>query len=294
MTSGYVFGFLSLICSSFFGVLTKNLYSYDVNELIILFYIAVFSFLYFFSKSLLQNKFSLKNTFKASKHDILFAILNHGFLAIFVPCITSIISLKYIDTGIQRAIVYSSAIYIIIIEFLFLHRKFDLKTLFYSFGIIISLFLVIGNIKFNGNFNKNLMGIFLAFLSAITYAVYSIIAERNKLKIKDGTLWIYTYLFTILCSFICIVLKDEIGELNIFHNSKIIMEVILSAIICTGLSEDFLLKSIKSIGSVKANAIIALIPVTTLIIGNIFLNETITLWQFVGFVVLVISSIKIK
>jgi drug/metabolite transporter (DMT)-like permease len=55
-----------------------------------------------------------------------------------------------------------------------------------------------------------------------------------------------------------------------------------------------MLKSIKTIGGVKTNAILAIVPVSTLIIGFFCLGETITIWQFVGFVILLITTIKIK
>lgn len=290
----YMYGLSSLVCYSFFGLLTKSLYNYNIDEFVMLFYICLFSFLYFSVSSLVQNKFDIKNTFKASKRDALLSFFNSGFLAIFIPCATSVISLKYIDTGVQRAIVFSSAIYIIIIEFMLFNRKINKSTLIYSIGMVGSLLLISGNIKLTNGFSQSLFGISMAFVSAIAYAVYSVIAERHRVQIKDLVLWVYAYLFAIVCSFICIISTGKLSELNIFYNSRVVIEVALSAVICTGLAEDFMLKSIKTVGGVKTNAILALVPVSTLIVGFLFLNETITLWQLIGFFILIISTIKIK
>ena len=92
----------------------------------------------------------------------------------------------------------------------------------------------------------------------------------------------------------CVIIVGKLDQMNIFYNKMVTIEIILSSVICSGLAGDFMLRSIKNIGSVKTNAILAVVPVSTLIIGFFCLGETITLWQCLGFVILVITTIKIK
>lgn len=290
----YLPGLASLFCYSIFGLITKDLYKYNIDGYVMFFYISVFSFLYFLSNALVQNKFDLVKTLKADKKDILSSMLNVGFLGIFVCDITSILSFKYIDTGVQRAVTFSSAVYMIIMEVLFYKRKIDTQTLVLSIGMIISLLLIAGNINFHSGFKYSLLGLFFAFISAFSYAIYSLIIDKNPIKISNAKVWVYAYIMSIICSFICVVLTGKLDQMNIFYNKTVVIEIILSSIICSGLAGDFMLRSIKSIGGVKTNAILAIVPVSTLIIGFFCLGETITMWQFFGFVILVITTIKIK
>lgn len=290
----YLPGLASLFCYSIFGLITKDLYKYSIDGHVMFFYISIFSFLYFLSNALIQNKFNLVETFKADKKDILLSILCVGLLGIFVCDITSILSFKYIDTGVQRAVTFSSAVYIIMMEVLFYKRKIDTPTLVLSIGMIISLLLIAGNINFSSGLKYSLLGLLFAFISAFSYAIYSLIIEKHPVKISNAKVWTYAYIMSIICSFICIVLTGKLDQMDVFHNKTVIIEIILSSIICSGLAGDFMLRSIKSIGGVKTNAILATVPISTLVIGFFCLGETITMWQFLGFVMLIITTIKIK
>lgn len=294
MITKYTYGLISLICYSLFGLLAKDLYKYNINEYVMFFYTSLFSLIYFFVSSLIQNNFSINKVMKINKHDLMLSLFNVGFLGTFICGIASIISVKYIDTGIQRAIVFSSAVYIIIIEAIFYKRKLKLSTIIYSLCLIVGLLLIAGNINFGNNITNIITGIFMAFISAFTYAIYSMIAEKHTTKAKNTTVWIYAYILSAILTLIVIALDNKLGNLNIFDNFSILVKVMLLAVVCVGLSEYFMLKSIQVIGSVKTNIVSALVPPTTFIIGFLFLGERMTFIQFVGFVMLVISSIKIK
>ena len=132
------------------------------------------------------------------------------------------------------------------------------------------------------------LGDFLAIAAALMFSVYTVILNTVKDKFhiiqKTRKVFIYTFLLIIIysLSFNQSIIWDDI-------NIKIVLGILFLAIIASSFA--FLLwnKSISILGTFKTNLFIYLVPVVTMIISYIVLNDEITLTKSIGAIIIIIG-----
>lgn len=125
--------------------------------------------------------------------------------------------------------------------------------------------------------NINFLGLVLALLSGVGYAVYVYISKRIKVP-------------PILSTFIlCLGSAILFFFLSLYQNNGQIVSLpsswfsaIVLGIICTLLPILLLLKAMETITATKASILGVLEPLATIVIGILFLDETISLRQWMG------------
>lgn len=289
MLLGYTYACLTTFLLGIYGLFVKNLYTYQLSEEIIFFSLSFFALLINLVILFTKNKAPI-NELKIDKKNLLLAVFNGGGLCLFLTGLFSLVAFKYIDNGIQRAIVYSSPIYIILIQKLFFHKKINIYEIASSFLIIVGLFCIIKKININNNTNI-LLGVLLATLSCLCFSIYSVISENIQKTIKDEVYWIYAYLTACILTMFLLFFKNQMGDFSHLLNYKLSFNLAICSIFCCFLPYSVFLKSINIIGATKANIILALAPIIALISGILFLKESVTIIQLFGFIFIIIASI---
>lgn len=166
-----------------------------------------------------------------------------------------------------------------------LNRNFYIGFLTALIGIVL--------ISFNGNLNFNLnpIGDILALLSAIVWALYSILTRMIS-GFGYSTLLTTRRIFTYGILFMLpIVWIDGIDiQIEQFTNMTILGNILFLGIGASALCFVSWNSAVRILGAVKTSTYIYLVPVITITTSVIFLNESIT-WMIVLGTVLTLSGL---
>ena len=277
MKKGYIYTALSAIIFGLMPLLTKIIIARGATSLTIpffrVFYVTIVLFL------VLKIK---KIDLHLEKRDLLSAILT----SIFGSGLTIIIlneSYNHVDTGIATSLHFLYPLFVAILCCFFYGEKIKKKQ-------ILSLsFALVGIICFMSKGNGSLFGYFLAIASGLTYAFYLVKMDKSGLvKMNALKLSFYLALFTTI----------EIFTMNLFMQEVVFKMDALSygLLLVLALSSSFLAtvllqKGVLLLGSTRASFICLLEPVTSIIVGILWLNEAFTLNKGLGGLAIIISLI---
>lgn len=277
MKKGYIYTALSAIIFGLMPLLTKIIIARGATSLTIpffrVFYVTIVLFL------VLKIK---KIDLHLEKRDLLSVMLT----SIFGSGLTIIIlneSYNYVDTGIATSLHFLYPLFVAILCCFFYGEKIKKKQ-------ILSLsFALVGIICFMSKGNGSLFGYFLAIASGLTYAFYLVKMDKSGLvKMNALKLSFYLALFTTI----------EIFTMNLYMQEVVFKMAALSygLLLVLALSSSFLAtvllqKGVLLLGSTRASFICLLEPVTSMIVGILWLNEVLTFNKGLGGLAIIISLI---
>lgn len=277
MKKGYIYTALSAIIFGLMPLLTKIIIARGATSLTIAFFRVFYvTIVLFFVLKIKKIDLHLE------KRDLLSAMLT----SIFGSGLTIIIlneSYNYVDTGIATSLHFLYPLFVAILCCFFYGEKIKKKQ-------ILSLsFALVGIICFMSKGNGSLFGYFLAIASGLTYAFYLVKMDKTGLvKMNALKLSFYLALFTTI----------EIFTMNLFMQNVVFKMDILSygLLLVLALSSSFLAtvllqKGVLLLGSTRASFICLLEPVTSMIVGILWLNEALTLNKGLGGLAIIISLI---
>mgnify|MGYP005631111935 FL=1 len=209
-----------------------------------------------------------------------------GFFGYYLATLADFHSLKLINANINRIILYSFPVYVIIWNCLIVKRLPSLNEIITFTFVQSCLIFVLGgfNVDLKG---INIKGVILALIAAISYSIYIILNQQIGKKL--GSILFTTYAVTISFIFINI---HYFGSDHIINISKISFKgyciIITMAIFCTFLPLLLISESIKRIGSIRFAMINTLGPVMTIILCYIIINETMSFIQIFASMLIII------
>ena len=277
MKKGYIYTALSAIIFGLMPLLTKIIIARGTTSLTIpffrVFYVTIVLFL------VLKIK---KIDFHLEKRDLLSVMLT----SIFGSGLTIIIlneSYNYVDTGIATSLHFLYPLFVAILCCFFYGEKIKKKQ-------IISLsFALVGIICFMSKGNGSLFGYLLAIASGLTYAFYLVKMDKTGLvKMNAFKLSFYLALFTTIEIFIInLFMQDVVFKLDAIAYGLLSVLALSSSFLATVLLQ----KGVLLLGSTRASFICLLEPVTSMIVGILWLNEAFTFNKGLGGLAIIISLI---
>lgn len=277
MKKGYIYTALSAIIFGLMPLLTKIIIARGATSLTIpffrVFYVTIVLFF------VLKIK---KIDFHLEKRDLLSVILT----SIFGSGLTIIIlneSYNYVDTGIATSLHFLYPLFVAILCCLFYGEKIKKKQ-------IISLsFALVGIICFMSKGNGSLFGYLLAIASGLTYAFYLVKMDKSGLvKMNALKLSFYLALFTTIEIFTMnLFMQDVVFKMDVLSYTLLLVLALSSSFLATVLLQ----KGVLLLGSTRASFICLLEPVTSMIVGILWLNEALTFNKGLGGLAIIISLI---
>jgi len=205
-----------------------------------------------------------------------------GCLGYYVSSFLDFVGLKYVSAGIERLILFIYPTLTLLMSAIIFKTKIKplqwLALVITYFGLAIAFF---GEVDFNSSQNKNfLFGSVMVFICAFTYAGY--IVGSGRLIPKVGAAKFNSYAMSFAC--IGVLLHFVLfSEVSLFHLPlTVYVYSFLMAVFATVIPSYLVAAAISRIGSDNAAIVGSVGPVSTILLANLFLNETITLWQLVG------------
>lgn len=277
MKKGYIYTALSAIIFGLMPLLTKIIIARGATSLTIpffrVFYVTIVLFF------VLKIK---KIDLHLEKRDLLSAILT----SIFGSGLTIIIlneSYNHVDTGIATSLHFLYPLFVAILCCFFYGEKIKKKQ-------ILSLsFALVGIICFMSKGNGSLFGYFLAIASGLTYAFYLVKMDKSGLvKMNALKLSFYLALFTTIEIFTMnLFMQDVVFKMDALSYGLLLVLALSSSFLATVLLQE----GVLLLGSTKASFICLLEPVTSMIVGILFLGEALTLNKGLGGLAIIISLI---
>ena len=223
-----------------------------------------------------------KIDFHLEKRDLLSVILT----SIFGSGLTIIIlneSYNYVDTGIATSLHFLYPLFVAILCCFFYGEKIKKKQ-------IISLsFALVGIICFMSKGNGSLFGYLLAIASGLTYAFYLVKMDKSGLvKMNALKLSFYLALFTTIEIFTMnLYMQEVVFKMDALSYGLLLVLALSSSFLATVLLQ----KGVLLLGSTRASFICLLEPVTSMIVGILWLNEALTFNKGLGGLAIIISLI---
>ena len=277
MKKGYIYTALSAIIFGLMPLLTKIIIARGATSLTIAFFRVFYvTIVLFFVLKIKKIDFHLE------KRDLLSVILT----SIFGSGLTIIIlneSYNYVDTGIATSLHFLYPLFVAILCCFFYGEKIKKKQ-------IISLsFALVGIICFMSKVNGSLFGYFLAITSGLTYAFYLVKMDKTGLvKMNALKLSFYLALFTTIEIFTMnLFMQDVVFKMDALSYGLLLVLALSSSFLATVLLQ----KGVLLLGSTRASFICLLEPVTSMIVGILWLNEALTFNKGLGGLAIIVSLI---
>lgn len=277
MKKGYIYTALSAIIFGLMPLLTKIIIARGATSLTIAFFRVFYvTIVLFFVLKIKKIDLHLE------KRDLLSVILT----SIFGSGITIIIlneSYNYVDTGIATSLHFLYPLFVAILCCFFYGEKIKKKQ-------IISLsFALVGIICFMSKGNGSLFGYFLAIASGLTYAYYLVKMDKTGLvKMNALKLSFYLALFTTIEIFTMnLFMQDIVFKMDVLSYVLLLVLALSSSFLATVLLQ----KGVLLLGSTRASFICLLEPVTSMIVGILWLNEAFTFNKGLGGLAIIVSLI---
>lgn len=280
--SAVLIAVVGIVLFSAKAIMVKLAYQYNVSSLHLLLFRMLFS-LPFYLMILYYQKTPLPQ--KIKKQDYLWLVF-FGFIGYYLASYFDFLGLQYIKASLERIILFIYPTLVLLIGRIFLKEKVSAKQII---AILITYFGVIvtfsGELQYNGD--HILLGGFLIFLSALTYASY--LVGSGWLIPKFGVLRFTSY--AMIVSTICVIVHYLIVDRTSIFNYvyQVYLLGLMMAVLSTLIPSFLVSLAIKKIGASNFSIIGSIGPISTIILAYIFLDERLTLLQLLGAVIVIIG-----
>ncbi len=285
---GVLIGILGIVLFSSKAIMVKLAYQYKVDAISILLLRMLFSFPFYVIIAYLYRK---KTTGAEVKKNDYAWLVFFGFVGYYLASYFDFIGLTYIKASLERIILFLYPTIVILLNRFFLKQpitKTQMGAIGLTYlGIVITFW---DEVAISGM--DACLGGFFILLSAITYASY--LVGSGWLIPKFGVMKFTSYAMIVSC--VCVFIHYSITSASsIFgHPYQVYFLGFLIAFFATVIPSFLVSTSIKMISSSNFAIIAGIGPISTIILAAIFLNETLTLLQFFGAMVVIIGILLVS
>ena len=264
---------LGVVLFSAKAVLVKLAYQYEVDPVSLLLLRMVFAMPVY-----LVIAFVVRPKLKIDTKDWLWLILL-GVLGYYFASLFDFVGLQYIKAGLERIILFIYPTIVILLSVVFLKERISQRQILAIgityLGIVVAFWPEL-SLPAEGLY----LGVFLIFLSALTYGSY--IAGSGWLIPKFGSTVFTSYVMLVSCA--CVIVHFGMtGKLNDFqYPSEVYWLAFSMAIFCTVLPSYLVSFAIKRLGSSQFAIMASFGPISTILLAAYFLDEPMYLLQWLG------------
>ena len=193
-------------------------------------------------------------------------------------------SYHYIPTGIATVFHFTTPLFVHLILFFVFRERLPVKIILSILSALIGLFAVFYSVG-----DLAVAGIICAAASGFTNAVYMISIERSGYKDING--FIVVFYMTLFSGLFFTLLSFFKYGFIFSGNRSFFAYSFLTALLCTVLPSAFVTKGIQLIGSSKGSVLSLLEPLTSVILGAVFLDESLNKFSMMGIFIVLCSIV---
>lgn len=284
---GILIGILGIVLFSSKAVMVKLAYKYNVDALSVLLLRMLFAFPFYIA---IAFAYRHEKSMHVKKNDYLWLVF-FGFVGYYLASYFDFVGLTYIKASLERIILFIYPTIVLLFNKLFLKRVITkmqkLAIIITYVGIVITFG---SEVSISGN--HVYYGGFFVLLSAITYASY--LVGSGWLIPKFGVMRFTAYAMLVSC--VCVFIHyGLVSRVNIFNFPWQVYVLGLCIAVFATVIPSFLVSiSIKLIDSSNFAVIAGVGPISTIVLAVIFLNESLTLLQIIGTLVVILGILLIS
>ena len=284
IAAGFVF--LGSITFSIKAVLVKLAYQYDVDTLSLLALRMSFALPFFVGIAIYSTRKNdkLKTPVTLSKQDwTTLAFL--GIIGYFAASYLDFWGLQYISASMERLILFIYPTIVLLLNAVFFKEKINRIQIIALLITYVGISIVFAeglSITQQPNF---VLGGFLVFCCAITYAIY--LVGSGRLLPRLGTLRFTSHAMIFAC--LAVIIQHGIiqqWQLSGFA-PQVYFYAFLMATLATVLPTLLVSEGIRVIGASNASIIGSVGPISTILLAYIFLGERLEFLQWIGAIVVI-------
>lgn len=195
---------------------------------------------------------------------------------------------QYTGTGLAMVIFFSYPIAIALTSWLLHGKKMQGSLLLTLLAMMIGLFLL----RDASVQSFDLIGIFFGVLAAICYAFYMIGSKRFSSVSLDSN--VLTMVVSFACAFIFLGFSLSTHSFMFPLNLKNVLYLLALGILATALPIQLMLEGLKYVSSMRASIISVLEPLVTVLVGVLWLHESVSYLQMLGVMIILGSALVIQ
>ena len=273
---GIALALAGVVTFSFRPILIKLAYGYVTDPVTLIALRMVFSLPFFVAAALWLRRDSA--SIPMTRRD-LWAVIFLGFLGYYLASFLDFLGLQYISAGTGRLVLFLYPTVTVLLSALFLGKRVSSRDVIALVVSYSGLALVLSH-AFGGENRDLLLGAMLVFSSAVCYAVYLVTSSQVVQRI--GSMRFSAYATSVACV-LCILqflLLRPWSALDL--PPQVYGFAAAMGILCTVLPVFMTSEALKRIGANHVAIIGAAGPATTIFLGWVGLEETMTLLQIAG------------
>ena len=285
---GVLLVFLSAIAFSAKAIFIKLAYAYPVDAITLLALRMLIATPFFLVMTILTSQ-NNSNTCLNLRDWI--SIVALGLGGMYFSSLFDFMGLAYISAGMERSVLFLYPTFVVLISASISGKSIGNREIL---ALILSwsgMILIAMNDMSFGKTSNTLLGVSFVLLSALSYASYLVGSGHVIHKIGTQRFTAYSMMVACLACNFHFAATHTIASLNLPLK---VYELGLGLAVVSMILPIFLLNSgIRRIGSSTASLISSIGPVSTIFMAAVFLNEAITLSQFIGTSLVLIGVLNI-
>jgi putative membrane protein len=289
-SQGLILGLTAAVCYGFIPLFTKELQhpseGLALSSATILFYrFGIASIV--IAGIMLFQRISFRITFPEFLRLTLLAFLSDG-AAVFL-----IAGYSYMPSGVATTLHFMYPVFTALTMMLFFHEPRRMSTVLAITMAVAGLFVL----SWTGQGEVALLGVVLEIISALCFALYLIRVNRSKISNMPPTkLTFYVMMLGALIFAATIIYERSEIEMAthfaVLPSTRGWLNLIALSLVCTVITNLALVHAIKMIGPTITAVLGVLEPVTAILLGIIFMGESLTSPIVLG-IMLIISAVLI-
>lgn len=223
-----------------------------------------------------------KESLRVTPKDFLIMIILGLFYALSSEFL--FLGYDYLSPGIASTILFVYPVIVALVMMVFFRESISKVTVISLILTILGVFVL--SLK-DATFSINFIGLSIALLSALFYALYIIIINKANVSFSGMKITFYSLLFSSLYYFIKVLWSQDGLAIDLYTLGNFT----LFAFITTVVSISTLVYAIQMIGSTPTSIMGALEPVVAVLVSVLFFQEQFTIGLFLGVMFIVIGVI---
>ena len=268
-------------------ILIKLAYEYQVDPVTFLTLRMVFSLPFFIAAAIWAQKGRKTAPEPLSRRDIA-AVIGLGLLGYYFSSYVDFVALQYISAALARLILFLNPTITLIVMALFFSRRIIGREVAAMLACYAGIALcLLHDVQVSRSAADIALGSFLSFTSAFCYALYLIFS--NKLIARIGSVPFTAYAMTVssVAVIIHFLVVNPLSALNLPW--QVYAYGAFMAVLCTVLPVFMVSEANRRIGPAHVGILSSTGPVATLVMGMLILNETISVSQVAGMLLVLVG-----
>jgi drug/metabolite transporter (DMT)-like permease len=221
------------------------------------------------------------------------AVAALGFIGYYLASFLDFIGLQYVGAGVARLILFLYPTLVLIISFVFLHKRPTGRQLSALAITYVGVALVVASQAHGGAQGRLfVLGAALVFASALFYAIYLVAGGELVQRVGSMRFTAYSMVVSAIPAIVQFPLLEPATALDLPRSVWIY--VLIMATVCTVLPLFLAAEALKRIGATNFGLIGALGPVSAALMGAVGLDEPLTAVQAVGGVLVIIGVLLVS